>query len=882
MAKKKAIKLAAASAVAASAFVAAAPAQTDAASNVAVEVSKAVTQMKKAYHTYSDVTQNGEFAPIADVYKEYNAAKAAYKNAKALATKAGGEHKEAYLAQLDATYNEYIAKRVVTYIDAFNYATALEDKKEALEAALEGKEWDKAEELYHEISYELKTRTVILHRVYGQTARELLVEAFKLEAQDTRDSITNEVSVKMYYDNAEKLVAEDKLVEAKAAMDHVADFVAKLDKDTDFGAALLTKVSNVKAAYEAKLAPVVESVSSVSATQVEVKFNVPVDKASVLDANGAIKSSATFTLSALDGQGPVSVTGAKLSADGKVLTLTTSAAVSKRYDVVVNGLKAANGKDVAKFQKVVAFDADTTAPAILSTTKNSASSFTVKFSEPLNSLGTVSYKLANGATVAAGSNGVTNNFQSGAQEVTFTIGSDVAAGKEVLATFVGTQDKAGNLLTPNPATVSFVKGSADGVAPTVSAISQTGAKTFTVKFSEELISVPTVTVSGTSVTNVEKDANDPTLYKVTTAGALNGAQTVAVSAFADLSGEAGTATSKVVTFVKDTAAPKVASSAVVADATTNKEYLEVTFDKDVVLNANPTVNGTGSYVKDYVTTNVSAVQTPVSLKANTKNVVRVELDAFLGTSTDVEGAVYNLTLSFANVDSAAGVAADTAKVSFTRGKDGVPANTAVVGVTGVAQSLTDNNKVEVTFDKAVDGASATNVANYRIDGAVVSSVTLKPAVTANGVTTQVAVLNLQAGSNNFTGVRNINISGVKALGSSKVMDPYFTNQVSLKENIAPTVTSAKLTAVDTITLTFSEVVTSGIADDFEILIGGKSQATPDTANVVINNGVATMTISSIDATELAAGISLKTVSALDITDAAGNKLSVPANVTVSQ
>ncbi|WP_197198989.1 hypothetical protein [Cytobacillus firmus] len=54
MAKKKAIKLAAASAVAASAFVAAAPAQTDAASNVAVEVSKAVTQMKKAYHTYSD------------------------------------------------------------------------------------------------------------------------------------------------------------------------------------------------------------------------------------------------------------------------------------------------------------------------------------------------------------------------------------------------------------------------------------------------------------------------------------------------------------------------------------------------------------------------------------------------------------------------------------------------------------------------------------------------------------------------------------------------------------------------------------------------------------------------------------------------------------
>lgn len=246
MAKKKAIKLAAASAVAASAFVAAAPAQTDAASNVAVEVSKAVTQMKKAYHTYSDVTAQGKFAPIADVYKEYNAAKKAYANAKALVNKAGGADKDKHLAALEDTYAEYIAKRVITYIDAYNYATTLQDKQIALEEALKNKDWDAAEKQYHAISYELKTRTVILDRVYGKSTRELLRGSFKADAQAARDSIQNEVSVKIYFDKAEGLLNDGKLEEAKAAMDHVADYVAKLDKDTDFGAALLAKVAAAK------------------------------------------------------------------------------------------------------------------------------------------------------------------------------------------------------------------------------------------------------------------------------------------------------------------------------------------------------------------------------------------------------------------------------------------------------------------------------------------------------------------------------------------------------------------------------------------------------------------------------------------------------------
>src|SRR5690606_99579 len=108
------------------------------------------------------------------------------------------------------------------------------------------------------------------------------------------------------------------------------------------------------------------------------------------------------------------------------------------------------------------------------------------------------------------------------------------------------------------------------------------------------------------------------------------------------------------------------------------------------------------------------------------------------------------------------------------------------------------NKVNVAFTGAVDGASATNVANYKVDGAVVESVTLQPL--SNG--TQIAVLNLKEGSNTFTGVRNITVENVKALGSTKTMLPFTTNVVSLNENIAPTVTKAELTTTTNINLTF--------------------------------------------------------------------------------
>lgn len=383
--KKKAIKIAAASAVAASAFVAAAPAQTDAATNVALEVSKAVTQMKKAYHTYSDVTATGKFADIADVYKEYNAAKIAYNNAKAIVTKAGGAQKEGYLAQLEVTYDDYIAKRVVTYIDAYNYAVALDAKREALAKALTDKDWNAAEKLYHEISYELKTRTVILHRVYGESTRELLVKAYKQAAEDLRNSQSVNITVKMYADVAAKKVAEKDVEGAKAAIAKIDEFLGKVDKDSEFGKYLTATVTTVKGQYDALITPKVDGISATNLKEVTVNFNSPVSKADVKTTDFAVKNNTVELVT--------------LSADNKSATLTLGTAAAQQSEVEVTTkttLKFENGKTLAESAVNKINVMDVTIPVAESITLTGPNTFTIKFSEPVKATDTADVLINNG------------------------------------------------------------------------------------------------------------------------------------------------------------------------------------------------------------------------------------------------------------------------------------------------------------------------------------------------------------------------------------------------------------------------------------------------------------------------------------------------------
>jgi hypothetical protein len=389
MNKMKAIKLVTASAIAASAFVAANPNAPQAATNVDAVVSKAKAQMKQAYYTYSQtVTGTGKFADIRKVYAEYNKAKKAYTEAKALVKKAGGAKKDAYLADLDATYKEYITKRVVTYLDAYNYAVKLDEMRKELEAAIAAKDIAKAEELYHKISYELKFRTVILDRVYGKTTRDLFRLKFKAKAQELRDRLVYDITVSMKLRVAEAAINKGDLDAAEKALADAENVLAKVTET--FKAKLASKEATVKAACQAKATPKVVNVRAISDKELVIQFNKAVKKDTVIEASGANAGTlvdGVITVSSLDNH-PVTINDAvaTLSDNGKKLTLKLkdNEVFDGRYNVSITkgAIKTIDGKEVAGYTGTMKA-VDTVAPTITKAKLTDTNKITLTFSEPV-------------------------------------------------------------------------------------------------------------------------------------------------------------------------------------------------------------------------------------------------------------------------------------------------------------------------------------------------------------------------------------------------------------------------------------------------------------------------------------------------------------------
>jgi hypothetical protein len=547
----------------------------------------------------------------------------------------------------------------------------------------------------------------------------------------------------------------------------------------------------------------------------------------------------------VDGTGDVTIDDnslASLSEDGKTLTITvTSGALnSMKYVVNVpeNTVKTTDGKYVEKYVSGVLTASDSTAPTITKTEKLNASTVRVYFSEPLSSAGSWTFKLADGsdATVTP-----TPNLAKG--YVDLAIGASVAAGKEITATVIGAADYANNLINPNPVTVKFTKGQLDGVKPTVTSVNVLGLNKFEVKFSEEVqgFDATDITIdSSTTFTDyatdgdtlleageakVTQDAIDKTKYTVELGAALTaGLHTIniAANAVSDLSGEQNDAYSKVVEFKADTTAPKLVSSEVKKE--NGAEYLYLTFDEPVTKG---TVDALAAkQVKDYVTTtgtiDLSGL-TPVSGTDNKQYKVALNAVQFTPTSgTPVAlstGATYTVTLT--NFTDANSNALEDTTITFNRGSDTDTNKPAIVTtfdgneagnhVDNNGIKVVDNDTIQVQFDRALDGATATNKANYQVNGLTVESATLLP--------NNIVELKLAADTNTLSGLRNVTISGVKS--KDGVLMDTFTASEYFVENVKPYVKSATLIAPNQIKVEFSEAVevSKVTGEDLDVYVG---------------------------------------------------------------
>ncbi|MEK5206053.1 hypothetical protein [Psychrobacillus sp. FSL H8-0510] len=301
--KKTAIKIAASTAVAASAFVAVAPAQqADAATNVnqlATNAQNAGTVLKWAI----SVEGSADYKTLPTT--EYNAAKAAVKAAETAAAKLSATEKLNVQAKLVEPKTQI--KRAMAYIDAINSSTKIVGLTDTLNAAIKSGDLAKVETAYHSASFEFKTKQAkLLDRVYGQSTRDGIRNAVKPAMEAALESVKYDVTVNMHLAKASALIKDSKFEEAAAELAK-ADYNLNL-KDAKF---TFKKQLDQNYADVAKALPLsVLSVTSVDANTVTVKFTKEVD---------AVLPAGQFVFD----QG-LTVQKAVVSADRKTVTLTTS------------------------------------------------------------------------------------------------------------------------------------------------------------------------------------------------------------------------------------------------------------------------------------------------------------------------------------------------------------------------------------------------------------------------------------------------------------------------------------------------------------------------------------------------------------------------------
>ncbi|MFJ8525629.1 S-layer homology domain-containing protein [Bacillus cereus] len=623
----------------------------------------------------------------------------------------------------------------------------------------------------------------------------------------------------------------------------------------------------------------VVSATPINAKQVEVKFGTEVN----IDEKDLATAKTLFTL------GDKELTGVEVSKDNKTVVLTFKGLDAKGNDIGINGIedavlvvnpvvtKADAKVKTGKYTQVISYK-DTVRPEVKGVEYVNTNTAKIIFSEPVQNLGN-----------ATGTNGVGEvTLEADGKSATVDL-TNVKENTEAVVTIVGATDFAGNLISPNPVKVNVKKQAIDKTAPTVTGVEAVANNQLKVTFSKEFtatelekgITVDTGKAAPVTVEKVELDKDNSKIAYVTLKENLrDGINTIKIAketVDSTLTPFKEAYSKQLVVSIKAEAAPELTKSEVVTEK--DNQFLVLTYNKEVTSSG---FDLKGDLYNEYVTSTgidfVSAGKVKVDEKD--KKVVKIDLK-------DVKAGKWTVTL-------AEGFVKDTAKETLASKAKTITFDVAatkdpVSSLTYTAKSSEDGKKVFVNFTGKVDGASATNAANYTIEGAAVE----KAVLTSNDGTATVE-LTLKAGSVEADGNYAISVKGVK--DTTKSVEAKAAEKdskiVTLTENVAPKVAKAELTNGKDLELTFSEAVKAETvnAADFIVLLDGKdvTKELGTDKNITVTKvegtdaSKVTFTFSrALDSKELAKTLTVKpNKDGVKVTDEKGNPLAAFESITV--
>ncbi|PFM92622.1 hypothetical protein COD05_26480 [Bacillus cereus] len=606
----------------------------------------------------------------------------------------------------------------------------------------------------------------------------------------------------------------------------------------------------------------VVSATPINAKQVEVKFGTEVN----IDTKDEAKKAEALKLFTLENKNATDIT---VSSDNKTAVVTFENLNDvKDVVLVVNPVetKADAKVKTGKFTQVITYK-DTVRPEVKGVEYVDVNTAKVLFSEPVKTVGNVTG--TQGATL--------KSFNEGDNFATIDL-SAVKENTEAVVTIVGATDFAGNLISPNPVKVKVKKQAIDKTAPTVTGVEAVSNNQLKVTFSKDFTATALeagVTVNGEKATKVELDKDNSKVAYVT-ANLVDGINNFEVKA--GTTDSVGAKLEKdykkqvVVTIKEDKVAPELVKHEVVTE--NNKQVLVLTYNEDVATLDAKQLPVAGTLVKDYVTTTPD-INVTAAVDSKNKKVVKVDL------STLATGK-WTVDLGAGLTKDAAGNATKAKSLTFDVGtvKEEVKELTYSVDATAT------NNEVIIAFAGQVDGASATNAANYAIEGAKVE----KAVLTKNEAKAATVKLTLKADSVEATGKYAVSVNGVKDITKSveaKVAENANVF-VELTENVAPKVEKGELVDGKALELTFSEAVKAETvnAADFIVLLDGKNAAELENkitvADTKVEGSKVTFTFNrALDSKELAKTLTVKPAKeGVKVTDNNGNKLAAFESITV--
>lgn len=141
----------------------------------------------------------------------FNQTKDAYNKAQTAVSALKDSRKASLQQRLDTNVKIHIT-RAIAYIDALNGGKKLETLTNELRYLMKDEIYTLTmDDLYHELSFQIRKQATLLYRVYGKSTREAILAKYKVPAEATKNKLAYFVTVKDLVDKAQHEMAKDEV-----------------------------------------------------------------------------------------------------------------------------------------------------------------------------------------------------------------------------------------------------------------------------------------------------------------------------------------------------------------------------------------------------------------------------------------------------------------------------------------------------------------------------------------------------------------------------------------------------------------------------------------------------------------------------------------------